>query len=185
MEKAKKLMVLIAALILATTGVVYAVSQVYWSRQVHIEFNVIGINAEMLTYGAAPWDNYRDKVIATSLDSNNEAVITIFSENFNEIWFNGTYVTNATGCPISIVGQYISLFWDTGSGQGKVNLIGSPFNLNGYHVVDKAEMMYAQVKNSYDSPIGHALLITVTPETAEYAYGGHYGADVLFQMGFV
>ena len=186
MEK-RKTRALASLVVLIGLCVGIVVASVCWSRQVTITFDVHGINAELLEYGTSQWNNYRDKIVATTLDANNQAVITIFSENFHDIFLNCSYVTNATlgdGVKIDVIGQYITYTWDSGSGTGKINFVGSPFSLNGYNVVDKTQMMYSQIKNSFDSPTGHALLVTVTPLTKEYAYAGHYYATITFALGF-
>ena len=188
MEKRKtKALTLIVVLIACCVGIVLA--SVCWQRQVTISFDVHGINAELLQYGSDPYNNYRNKTVATSLDSNNQAVITIYSENFHDIFLNCSYVSNATmggGVQINITGQYLSYQWVmTGMAwQGVITKIGSAFSINGYNVINKTTMMYQDPGINPSGPVGYGLLVTVTPETAEYPYGGHYYATITFALGF-
>jgi hypothetical protein len=179
MKIGKKFLVFIVALMLAVASA-YAATTIYWHRQVSVNFSVVGISAELLQLG---YENYRSKVVATSLDANHQAVITIYSENFNAIWLNTTFTTNATGLIMNCTGQYLRYYW--GSGYGVVETVGAPFDISGYHEVDKLSMMWKDPGYQSGGPIGYGLLVTIVPWAEYVTVPGYYEAQVSFDMGFV
>jgi len=177
----KKLAIFIVALFLSV-ALVYAGTQIYWQRSVKLEFDVKGISAELLQCG---YENYRNKVVATSLDSNGQAVITIYGEQFYSLWLNTTFTSNATGLLMTMTGQYVAYQWVMdGSWQGKVTPIGDPFDISGYHEIDKTLMMYKDPGHEPGGPVGYGLLVTITPNFEYVTISGHYEATVTFAMGF-
>lgn len=179
MKIGKKLLVFIIALMLAVASA-YAATTIYWHREVSLSFNVVGISAELLQLG---YENYRSKVVATSLDSDGRAVITIYSENYNQIWLNTTFTSNATGLIMNCTGQYVRYFW--GSGYGVVETVGAPFDILGYHVMDKTQMMWKDPGYQSGGPIGFGLQVTIVAWAEYVTVPGYYEAQVSFDMGFV
>jgi hypothetical protein len=177
----KKALVFAIALFFALAGV-YAYTQIYWSRSVTMTFDVKGISAELLQCG---YENYRNKVVATSLDANGQAVISIYGEQFYSLWLNTTFTSNATGLQMTMTGQYVAYQWVLdGSWQGKVTPIGDPFDISGYHEIDKTLMMWKDPGHEPGGPIGYGLLVTITPIFEYVTISGHYEATVTFAMGF-
>jgi len=177
-RKGKLLVLGVIACIALLVGVVIA--QVYWRRSVTLQFDVKGISAELLQVG---YENYRTKNIATSLDSNNQAVISIYSEQFYVIALNCTFTSNATGLIMNCTGQYLRYYW--GSGSGVIETIGSPFNISGFNVVDKAQMQYRDPGFQAGGQIGYGMLITVAPWLEYVTIPGFYQAVVTLELGFV
>ncbi|MCJ7430373.1 hypothetical protein MUO83_04055 [Candidatus Bathyarchaeota archaeon] len=175
----KKALIGAIAMILCFAGV-YAATTVYWHREVQVAFNVVGISGELLLYG---YENYRTKAVATALDVNHQATITIYSENYNAIWLNTTFVSNATGLIMNCTGQYFRVYW--GSGSGVIELLGQPFDISGYHVMDKTQLMWKDPGYQSGGPIGFGLQVTIVPWLEYVTQAGYYEAHISFDMGFV
>ena len=175
----KKALVFAIAMILCFAGV-YAATTIYWHRQVSINFNVIGIAADLLQLG---YENYINKVVATNLDSNGQAVLTIFSENFHEIWINSTWTSNASGLIMNETAQHIRYYW--GSGYSVVEPVGAAFNLNGFQTINKTATMWHDPGHSSGGPFGYGLLITMIPWTEYVTTPGAYTVTISLDMGFV
>ncbi len=174
---------LVVAVILAASVITYVVATIYWQRQVSVSFDVHGINAGLLP---VDYNAYRNKQETTNLDSNGQAQITIFFENFYVIWLNTTFTTDAVGLTPILQGQYVAWTWTwIGNGwAGVMTPVSEPFDITGYHAMDKAHMMWTDPGINPSGPTGYALLVTVNPNSGEYPNPGHYSLTVTFQMGF-
>ena len=87
---------------------------------------------------------------------------------------------------MTMTGQYVAYQWvsDGQNWQGKVTPIGDPFNISGYHEIDKTLMMWKDPGHEPAGPIGYGLLVTITPIFEYVTISGHYEATVTFAMGF-
>lgn len=158
---------LVIGLILLLLGFIGGtIAKVFWTQTIHHNLDVIGIEADLLVPTV---DGFLTKAHATDL-TNNKVGLTIYAENFYDIWLNITFTSDAEGLAVTASGQYYQM-------QGIQNVpMGSPFDIMGYHVIDKTQMMYAT--NGW-------LIVTFTFDTELVTTPGAYSADLLFQMGFV
>ncbi|MEM3700878.1 MAG: hypothetical protein QXL57_08475, partial [Candidatus Bathyarchaeia archaeon] len=176
----------ISLLLIAAVSLAYAV-HTYWMRTATITgIKVIGIEAEILK--ANDYNAYRNKEPASLIQNGTfVGVITIFAENFEQIWLGINWTSNAEGLILNMTGQYVSYQWvNTGmQWQGVILPIGEAFPLSSYQVVDKTKMMYADPGVEPNGPIGYGLLVQITPWTEYVTVPGDYSVDVTFTMGFV
>jgi hypothetical protein len=165
-------------MLLATLMVTTVLALVYWSRTIHHSLTVIGINAELLQNTGT---SYLNKIVAVDVDSNGKVLLTIYSENFYNVWLNLTFTSDAVGLDIQCTGQYVEVQYNTGN--YIIVPVGSPIpNFMGYHVIDKTQMMY---KTPDTGVTGGALQLAFIFDTETVTMPGEYTADLLFQMGFV
>ena len=162
--------------VLAVSCVAYA-AHVYWSRSLTKQITVIGIDAELLKPDGI---SYLNKVKATAL-VDDKVFVTIYAENFEVIWLNCTWISDAVGLNVDVQGLYVSI--EYAGGVYQVNPVGSSFDAEGYHTVNKTLMMY---KTPGAAILGcGALQLTFTFDTELVTTPGDYSVDMLFQMGFV
>jgi hypothetical protein len=176
----KKALAFIVALFLSVTivsAVIY--SQVYWQRQITYTFETIGIDAELLEVG---YEAFRTKKVATSLDSNNEVVLTIIAEQYYELYLNITWVCSVEGFDLTCTGQYLRYYWGTGS--GVVETVGDPFECIGLNAVDKTKMMWADVGFQSGGPVGYGLKLHFNPNVEGVTKAGTHTVTITLQMGF-
>lgn len=171
-------LVILALVILALGSISYAVARIYWSRTITYSFSVYGIDAELLV---PTGDGYHNKAIATALDANNRISLTIIAENFYNIWLNITWTSNSQGLAVAATGQYWTYYYSHLAANPEYNPTGSPFDVLGYHVIDKTQMMY---HGGFDVN-GGLLMITFSFDTELVTIPGSYQAHLLFEMGFV
>lgn len=172
----KILAAMLVVAILAVSTFAYAAT-IYWSRTIQHSVTILGIEAELLK---PTYDDYRLKNVATQL-TDSKVVLTIYAENFYEIWLNITWTSGAEGLAVTASGEYVDVFWHAGDQRGHVDPIGDPFDVTGYHVIDKTKMMYAYPEGA---TWGHGLLVTFTFDTEQVTIPGDYTVDLLFEMGF-
>mgnify|MGYP001485340122 CR=1 FL=1 len=173
----KKTLALVAALIVALSLLTVVVAKIYWTRTLTHEFTVIGIEGELLR---PTGPDYANKVVATSL-VNNKVFVTIYAENFYNIWLNCSWSSDAVGLDVNVEGQYVEILYV--SGEFTVANVGSPFDAEGYHTVDKTKMMW---KAPGVGVLGcGALQLTYEFDTEGVLTPGDYSVEMLFEMGFV
>lgn len=186
-QKQKPIVVALALLLLSS--IAYAVAKTYWQRNITLDINVIGIEASLLVWnGPVPngYDNYKNHVLATQLDSNQQIVLTIDSENYaNNIWLSSSVIGAPTGLTWAFTGQYWTCYDSGQYSQGDVSHIdpvGSTFDLTGSHVIDKTQMIYhpCVVGGTH----GGLMLISFSWDGGS-AQPGTYSLNLEFQMGFV
>lgn len=171
----KKLKIGIAILV-ATLMVSAAFGIIFWSRTIHHPLTVIGINAEILKNTAL---DYKNKVAALDVDTNNKVLLTIYQENFYNVWLNLTFTSTAEGLNVTCLGQYVTV--DYISSNYVITPTGTPFEVMGYSVVDKTKMMYETPDIGIS---GGALQLTFTFDTELVLNPGDHTVDLLFEMGF-
>jgi len=138
---------------------------------------VTGIDAELL---GPDYDSYAAKTIATSL-SDDKVALTIYAENFYEVWLDITATSAAEGLVVTATGQYYEVWWQSII-EGQFLPVGDSFDVMGYHVVDKTQMMWDVPSTT---TIGGCMVITFVFNTELVTVPGDYTVDLLFQMGFV
>ena len=175
--------ILLLALVVAASLLTVVAAQIYWERTINYNFEVIGVEAVLVP---KTYDGYRLKTVATALDSNRQIILTVISENFEDLWLNITQTCNCTGLVVTAQGQYVDVYW-TGPSTGTIALVGSPFDVFGYHVVDKTKMMWKNPGNTVvvPQPHGYGLLISFNFDTELVTLPGNYQSSLKFQMGFV
>lgn len=163
---------LYALILIAILAVGYVAAQIYWTRTVDYTFTVTGIDAGLLVPTVA---GYLTRQNATSL-TDGKVLLTVYSENFNQIWLNLTWTSNAQGLQVNATGQYYNLIqlWQGG---WELIPVGSPFNASGYNIIDKTKIMYG-------TP-GYGLIVTFTLDTELVTTPGNYTASFRFDLGFV
>jgi len=184
MEKAKKLMVLIAALIFASAGIAYAVSNAYWNHTLSKDITVIGITAIVTSNN---YDSYRLKTETSTLDSTNKIILAVVNENYYSLWLNITYTCNGTGLVVSASAQFVTVQWQ-GPSTGSITPYGSTFNVMGlttYNATEKPKLMWHDPGTSTGMPTGYGLLISFSFNTEAVTIPGNYRAQIKLQMGFV
>jgi len=164
------------ALLFATSGPTLAL--IYWQRSIQYHFTVVGIDAELLQLG---WVAYTSKTVATSLDVDNRVSLTIYAENFYNVWLNLTWSSAAEDLVVDATGQYY-LVYEDGGGLWHYEAQGDSFSIMGYNVVDKTRMMWSP--STKTKPAGGLLMITFGFDTELVTIAGEYTVELLFQMGF-
>lgn len=194
MEKNRKGHLLIAAALISIVAISGVSAVIYFNRTLHHGFSVIGITADILNPG---FDGYDLKQVAGDL-TNNQVSLTIYSENFYNIWLNLTYTTNATGLRLNVTAQYYQVYWHTTN----VNLgwtkmfvpLESPFEitLGTPYTVNKTLMMYSPLVkpnlspgNGGDSNTGYCMVLSFVYDTEFITVPGNYDSALLFELGFV
>jgi hypothetical protein len=167
----KKALVFAIALFFALAGV-YAYTQIYWQRTITTSIDVVGIDAECLT---PTIDGFRNKIATTTL-TDGKILLTVYSENFNDIWLNVTWTSNATGLVVSAVGETVHVYnkpyidW-------VYELQGDPRDVMGYTVFpDKQKVYYSN---------GMGMQITFSFNTEAITVPGHYAIEISLALGFV
>ena len=173
----KKTYALVAALIVALSLLGVVIAKIYWTRSLTRSLTVIGIEAELLQPDAI---SYRDKVVATELVGD-KVFLTIYAENFYNVWLNLTWTTDAEGLDVNVEGQYFRVLLQ--GGNYNLEYLGDPFDCEGYNVVDKTQMMWnfpdANVLDAY------GLELRFEFDTELVTTPGDYTCDLTFEMGFV
>jgi hypothetical protein len=83
---------------------------------------------------------------------------------------------------MNMTGQYLRYYWD---GIGVVQPVGSPFDISGYHAIDKSLMMWKDPGYQNGGPIGYGMQITLVPWLEYVTVPGNYTATIALDMGFV
>ena len=181
MNLKKKALILLLVLVLAVTGV-YGSLTVYWSRTIQGQtFRVLGISAELLNPDAI---SYRDKIVATSL-TDNQVALTIYEENFYNLWLVLNYSTNAEGLNVSVSGQYCVYYLSTIGSTPTISNVGSAFPMIfDNNTIDKTKMMYYAPTKNDDPKTGGLLMLTFTVDTEFVTLPGDYNITYGFSMGF-
>ena len=184
MNKTKKALVFILALLFATLGPALALT--YWQRSITHNLLVHGIIAELYQPN---FDGYALQIVATDLSSTDEIALTILDENFYNVWLNVTWTSNAEGLEVNITGQYYDVFWYRSGNPGGVqhfDPVGVPFQFdNGVsQIVDKAAMMWTPIVEASDPVHGGCLILEFQWDTELVTTPGDYTVDILFEMGF-
>lgn len=185
MNRTKKALVLILALLFTTCGVTLAF--IYWQRTIQHNILVHGIKAELYQPN---FTGYTQQIIAGDLSVDNKIALAIIAENFYNVWLNVTFTSNATGLATNITGQYYDVYWYHSGNPGGVkhfDPIGVPFQFdNGTsQILNKTMMMWTPIVEAENPIHGGCLVLNFAFDTELVTTPGEYTIDLLFQMGFV
>jgi hypothetical protein len=157
-------------MLLAATLITTVFAIVYWSRTIQLHLNVVGIQAELYR---PDYQGYDEQIIVTNF-VNNKVCLTILLENYaHEMWLNCSLLGAPAGMTYEFIGDYVHVYEKAPWGYYPE---GTPFDVTGYHQVDKTKMMYGMP--------GWGLEILFSWDGGTALPGG-YDVEVLFQMGFV
>lgn len=173
MKKKNLALVLLLAICLVTVPVL---AKVFWTRTVTKTLTIVGINAELLEPSV---DGHTNKWVATELTPEDKIAITIYEENYYEIWLNLSWQTDLQDLIVSASGQYYHCF--VFGGYGNYDPVGSAFNIpmDTQYTVDKLNMMYGTSED------GYMLEITFAWDTEACFELGDFDVALNFAMGFL
>lgn len=167
--KRKQRAIVVALILVLLSFASGAFAVIYWQDSVTVNIHVTGISAALLNPDI---DSYRNKVEATTL-TNNKVILTIYSENYQNVIMDLTASNVPTNLGISAQGQYIHAYDHPGIGWS-IDLLGSPFNVMGTNIpIDKTQMMYG----------GYGMMVTFT-FNQEAVAAGDYVVSLNFGLGF-
>lgn len=182
LSRIKKLLVFIVALFFAV-GLIGA--EIYWTRNIQHNINIIGIAAELIE---PTFEGYDQKLVTTQLHDGKIAVV-IIAEDFYDIYLNVSWTCDAEGIAIDVRGQYYELYWFWNNAQGKhipmFSPLDTPFIINNAEawVVDKSKMMLVDITkpSAADSNHGYCLVVSLVWDAHLVTLPGNYTIDILFQ----
>lgn len=186
MNRIKKLLIFIAALLFATALVG---AKIYWTRNIQHTINVVGVEAELIEPGC---EGYDQKIVTTQLIDDKVGLV-IVQENFYDLWLNISWTSDAEDLACEMTGQYYDVYWHWHSPEiGHTPVftpLDTPFIISNTEsiVIDKTKMMLVPLtKPSYaDGSHGYCLVIHFNWDTEFILLPGDYTINILFQMGFV
>ena len=190
MEKNRKGHLLIAASLISIMAISAVSAVIYFNRTIHHGFSVTGIQADVLNPSFA---GYNAKQVASDL-TNNQVALTIYAENFYDVWLNVTWSSDAVGLAVTMTGQYYEAYWYNGAGLpggsvGEFDANGTSFAvpMNTEYVVMKHNMMWQTLVQppTGTGNMGGCLVLTFSLDTEQVLVPGSYDLALTFQMGFV
>lgn len=143
-SKKMAITVLIASIIMTTTVMA---TYVYWTKTLEHNIVIKGIDAGLLE---PSYLGMKNKIDAVDLTVENQVALTIYAENFYEIYLNVTVTSDCEGLIVTVNGQYYEAWAE------EVNDVyslpnfepaGDSFNipLNTIYEVNKSKMVWLEL----------------------------------------
>lgn len=169
--KRKQRAILALTVILVLSFASGVLASMYWQDSVTVNIHVTGISAGLLNPDI---DSYKAKTEASTL-TNNKVILTVFSENFQNVILDLAVANAPEGLGVTATGQYFHAYDKQAIGW-VIELQGSPFNVMGTNIpVDKQQLMWGQP--------GYGLMVTFAFDL-ESVPAGDYVVSLNFGLGF-